>query len=382
MAELAAVSDLHLGDREEGNGSVLSSLSVCKNFIDQLADITHGCIGTLVIDGDGLEACVPSRTAEENFLHKTSVLDLYNSTIEDAQKFFSTLTSRISVDRLIWVPGNHDYSLYLKMIKLGILPNRLVSPFSGYSLRKGGAWSSKADLLGKLFGDKILDIRAAHPNYVYCKEGQDWPVAVFTHGHLFDSQVLTPSSDFLKTIGLFAETGHIFDPVPSAFDVNPGRWMEALSFMTSERVSLIWTQNLDPVKEAVYNYAERRKIHIVCGERPKESGHHVWLAALQGCGLNDPVNHHLKWYCDGFMQDWSPVLPNPRPTSYFVKGHTHFGGATCIESLDGAPFQVYDLGGWTLDAVGHKDNVPHTHALVWDEFPATPKMYAFNVGKP
>lgn len=381
MAKLAAISDLHLGDRDEGNGSVLSFPSVCKNFVGQLADITHGVIDTLVIDGDGFEACVPSRTIEENYLHKTTIFGLYNSVVEDSRRFWDILTASIKVNSLVWVPGNHDFSLYLEM--LADYPparspenpsNGIVSPYSGYNL--------SSDKVRGLFGSKIPTIKAAFPNFVYSEEGQNWPIALFTHGHLFDSQVLEPSEGFLSAIGLFAETGHVFDKIPQEFDVDPGQWMKKLVSLTTERVSSIWTQNLDLIKEEVYNYAQRRKIHIVCGERPKTAGQHVWLAALQGCGLEDPVNHHLKWYCDGFMQDWSPILPTPRTTSYFIKGHTHFGGANTFESLDGAPFQLYDLGGWTLDAIGHKDNVPHTHALVWDQFPETPKMYAFNVGKP
>lgn len=382
MSELVAISDLHLGDRDEGNGSVLSSLSVCKNFVGQLAEITSGVIDTLVFNGDLFEACVPTRTAEENFLHKTGdYLDLYNSTIEDSQKFFAALSSVIKVRDVVWVPGNHDFSLYLKLladyppVRMPTATSGVKSPFCGYALN--------IDRVSKLFGKNFSSISAAYPNFVYKLPKQEWPVAVFTHGHLFDEQVLTPSKEFLSAIGLFAETGKVFPAIPEELDVNPGQWMQKLVDLTSKRVSSIWTQNLDLIKEEVYNYAERRKIHIVCEERPQVQGKHVWLAAMKGINFNSGSNTHLKWYLDGFMQDWSPVLPpKPWPPSFFVKGHTHCGGAGTILSLDNTLFQVYDLGGWTLDAVGHKDNVPHTHALVWEKFPDTPYMYAFNVGKP
>lgn len=368
MAELVAVSDLHLGDRDENAGSVLGSLSACKNFAEGLLAIAGSKIKTLVINGDLFEACVPERSLKENFLHKTSIFGLYNSVIEDSQKFFACLTDRIQIESLIWIPGNHDLSL-ANAVYQG--KRGLYSP-TAVTLKSGDSWLHPD--LSCLFGNKFNFIGCAYPNFVYRAE-PGWPLAVFTHGHLFDDQVLDPDKGFLESIGLTAETGKLFPQIThSMVDETKGSWMKRLVDLTTSRILAIWPQNLDPIKEAVYNYVERRKIRIICKHRP--SG--IVCARSYDLTLSQLPNN-LQWFVDGFMVEEAPILPTPRTTSYVVRGHTHHADFNILTSLDNAPFKVYDLGGWTRDAVLHTDNVPHTHVLLWDRFPSDPISYAFNV---
>jgi hypothetical protein len=375
--ELLALSDLHLGDCDSLDGSVLSSNESCETFAKQLAEISGGTIRTLVICGDLWEACAPSpRTGP------SAVFDLDATTVLASQRFFTALSKRVRISRLIIVPGNHDFALYRNLVRFFRLGS-VYSPTCGYGLRTNGEWLRPSPLIS-LLGYSIPDIGVAYPNFLYSASG-GWPVALFTHGHLFDEQVLTPSTDFLAALGFLAETGHVFDTIPEELDVDPGQWMKRLCALTSDRVAKIWQQNLNLVNVAVYKALNRRQIHIVCKHRPASG--YVLIDSMGALGTagngTEGANSvdRLKWYLDGFMEDLSPVLmpADIRLPSYLIKGHTHGGGFGEVLSIDQTRFHAYDLGGWTRDAAGHSDNVPHTHVLGWEYFPSEPKAFAFTV---
>lgn len=384
MLPLVALSDLHLGDRDLEDGSVLTDPAARRRLAQQLGDLSLGAIDTLVLCGDLTEACVPTRDSSE----RTDGLNLYAAPREDTNGFFSALTDEININRVIWIPGNHDLGLYRWLRVLGITSGSLYTNPAGIGLRTNGKWCTKGECLATLFGEEIPNIGLAYPNFQYSAQS-GWPIALFTHGHLFDKQVLAPSAEFLAALGLLAETGHLYDAVPENLDVDPGQWMNRLSAVTTTRIANIWPMNLSKVEEAVYNAVKRRKIHVVCQHLPVE-GYSTIPAKDQGpietagsgTGAMDAADR-LKWYVDGYMMDLSPVLfaaDRQRP-SYLIKGHTHDAGAGKVTSLDGVTFKVYDLGGWTKDAAGHHDNVPHTHVLAWRSFPGEPETYAMNVIK-
>jgi hypothetical protein len=141
--------------------------------------------------------------------------------------------------------------------------------------------------------------------------------------------------------------------------------------------------NLDKVKEDVYNYVERRNIQQKCTHRPSTPGYRENNPTYVKLRTDNELTGDIHWYCEGLMFDEAPVVPrDSKDVSYFVKGHTHDGTFGFVRGTDNEPFVVVDLGGWTTDAELHKDNIPHSHLLVWDEFPAEPTCYALNVGKP
>lgn len=372
MARLVSISDLHLGDRGV-DGSILDSREACIHFAEILGQITHGKIDTLVINGDIFEACVPKR----NWIKGTGAFGLATSTVDDANRFFLELAKEVAVEFLVWVPGNHDLSLYAKVMGPR---NSLYTLSRGDGLRSQGKWyvSQEAE---HLFGTAIKNIGVAYPNYVYKSQG-GWPFVVFTHGHLFDSQVLNPKKSFLEGLGIALETFRDWPIVPRVFE-GSGPWMKQLVDATTERILSIWPMNLEIAKEAVYNYIKRRNIQMQCSHRPSIPGYRENNPTFVKLRSDNELTGDIQWYCDGLMFDEAMVVPKGNSQiSYFVKGHTHEGTFGMIRGIDGECFIVADLGGWTTDGEKYKDNVPHAHVLVWNEFPATPKCYALNVGKP
>lgn len=382
MSELVALSDLHLGDRDKENGSVLTSLDVRKTFAERLGYLTGGQISTLVITGDLFEVCVPTRTVKQDLLHETTCFGLYNSTVEDARSFFAELAKTIKITWLVWVPGNHDFTLHRSLCG----DNSEYTQPSGRGLRWSGQWGTYS-ALEQLFGSAIPNIVTAYPNFVY-ESSEGWPLALFTHGHLYDNQVLKPDVDFLRTLGLALETGHVWEPIPENIETG-GSWCKRLVALTNHRVADIWPQNLSLVAEAVYDYVLRRQTRVFCPDRPPAPGDRVVPPKFSALDVTSTVRGHLGWYCDNALVDIAPVLPlryrgatANLPRSFFVCGHTHAAGGWLYDSFDGMGFDVFDLGGWTMDAVKNRDNVPHTHALIWDRFPSEPICHALNVGRP
>ena len=369
MLELAALSDLHLGDEDPVNGTVLLSEEACDHFAEQVADISKGEIRTLVICGDLWEACIPTPRSVPSI-----VFGLDNTTMRASDRFFRALTKRVRINRLMIVPGNHDFTLYQNLAVRRELATH--SPMCGYGLRSSGRWLIPD--FSALLSDQISHIGIAYPNFVYAAS-EGWPLALFTHGHLFDTQVLAPSDELLLAFGLLASSGRVFDSVPEDLDVNPGKWMDKLVALTINRVVRIWSMNLNVVAEAVWGYVKRRQIHIVCKHNSiiQSQDQGPILTSGAGTGSMDSCDK-LRWYLDGFMQDYSPVLTREDRSrvSYFVKGHTHSAGAGMVTSIDETRFRVVDLGGWTKDAYGHRDNVPHKHLLAWEHFSQEPVTYA------
>jgi hypothetical protein len=376
MARLASISDLHLGDRGV-DGSILDSEQACAHFAELVGQITRGRIDTLVINGDLFEACVPERSVKGEILGKRADFGLVESTLQDAYRFFTELAKQVTVNLLVWVPGNHDYSLFTTL-----MPGRrsYYTRTMGEGLRAQGKWYVDP-AAEKLFGPAIKNIAVAYPNFLY-KSQAGWPFAVFTHGHLFDSQVLNPNQGFLETAGITLETGKIWPAIPRHFEGN-GPWMRQLVDATSERILKIWPMNLSLVKEAAYNYVKRRGIQTHCSHRPTVPGYRENNPTFVKLRTDSELTGDIHWYCDGLMFDEAPPVPASNTAhSYFVKGHTHDGTFAFVRDSDDKAFEVIDLGGWTTDAEVNKNNIPHAHVLVWEEFPAEPTCYALNVGRP
>ena len=362
MALLAAVSDLHLGDGGD-DGSVLYSPDACTHFAQILGQITGGFVQTLVLNGDLFEACVAERTPDPY-----GVLGLRQSVIATAKNFFGNLVQTLRVEQLVWVPGNHDLTVWQALAGAS---GSLYTETYGRALRPG---QPENPAIAQLFGSISSKIAVAYPNFVYKPEA-GWPFAVFTHGHLFDSLVLNRNASSIDVDVARVASGDAWSEIPQEFDSSP--WMKSLVDMTTSRITKFWCMNLSSTEEDIYNYVKRRKIQVQCSHRPSVPGYRE----------NNPTNVVLTgdigWYCNGLMVDEAPVgATGGSHQSYFIKGHTHDGTSGVIYSIDKTRFAVIDLGGWTTDAEEHKDNIPHTHLAVWDTFPGPPTCYALNVGKP
>ena len=109
-----------------------------------------------------------------------------------SRNFFSYLFSKIAIKNVVWVPGNHDLSLWKQ------LTQQLVTPYEGVVLED----AKSLDLLSNLTlinDHRETCFRVSYPIFRDVSVGDDYPMLLFTHGHLLDPLVrgLDPYEEYL-----------------------------------------------------------------------------------------------------------------------------------------------------------------------------------------
>ena len=355
MISRLCLSDLHLGDAR----SVLSSPEIADQVVNELATLSGGAIGTLILNGDIWEECVPADMTHLSFGIATSVL-------KASQRFLGDLIRAVHVDRIVVVPGNHDLSLWSWYCDKAAKES-LYTPVTGRKV-DAGQWPWSV-----LFDGFEGDLSFSYPIYHDTSAGDDFPMLVFTHGHLLDPLVLgwDPTAEYtaLKALGCSRPS------IP--VDGDELTTVQAVAALANDFVLALW-QRYSPRDFAYSNYIMRRLQH-------PQSCH--WQQGFTENGAyeictpeaDEPPAHQgymeqVPWFLNLLLMD--PNLPSPVGTfgggpvgpaftksSCLVFGHDHLGLRRQVVAC-GVPFMVVDSGGWTSEFEGH---LPHCHVLVWPE---------------
>lgn len=170
-ADIAAISDLHLGDPrslledEAGRAVLLDALAAACDL--------RG-VHTLVLDGDVLELSLASEP----------------SAYRSARDLFRELNRIRGLERVVVVVGNHDHRLF----------EDIPDPLS----EKLGREYDEGTRIHRELAEVVdrLKITVVYPGWTVQVEGG---AVHFTHGHYFD-RVITPAFDGTKTIAEIEET--------------------------------------------------------------------------------------------------------------------------------------------------------------------------------
>ena len=191
MIARLCLSDLHLGDAR----SVLSQPDTVASVVRRLALLAGDpgpgddkpTVGTLVLNGDVWEECVPSGMEE----HSTDMFQ--KSVAEASQRFFGQLLDAVAVQKIVWVPGNHDLSLWRLWCSL-VSGSSPLTRYEGQPLDMGSQkWHSTFDyLLGRR---PVPAFWVSYPLFVEKPWAEGFPYVAFTHGHLLDPLVRGLDSD-------------------------------------------------------------------------------------------------------------------------------------------------------------------------------------------
>jgi len=350
------MSDLHLGDPR----SVLSNPTVAASAVRQLASLSGGEVGKLVLAGDAVEECVPGDMAE-------MCEGLALSVHEAASNFFGALFREVKVDEVVWIPGNHDLSVWKWFADM----TGGISAVTSYEGRPADAstWPWKLFLPG--FAGKLT---VAYPLYWDRSVGSDYPMLVTTHGHLLDPLVLGWESsakyEFLSALGCKR-------PAVATESEKVGS-LRAVAETTLDFILHMW-RRYSPRDFTYANYVMRRLEHPqACAWQPAfpVDGYYQMDASMLSAdappaGQGYQIN--LPWLLDVLVMD--PYLPTPvgslrqgEPHPAFERpscvtfGHDHLGTFKTLVAC-GVPFACVDSGGWTSEWQGH---LPHSHVLVWE----------------
>jgi hypothetical protein len=371
MLHRVCLSDLHLGDGR----SLLSIQQNSQAFVDSLDKLCKvwdgkSEIGTLVLNGDIWEECVPSDL--DNFRQGYS-----KSVLEASQMFFGYLLAKIAVKKIVWVPGNHDLNLWR------LSQSSVVTPYDG---QQPPEYSVLQPLFGTLQSANLEEhnFRVSYPIFHDENAGDehDFPLLLFTHGHLLDSLVRGLSPEYMYTAlrALGCKKPPLQDKIAQVSSI------KQVARYTDDFTLALW-RRYSKMDYVYSNYIMRRLDHPqTC---PK---HYICPAGFNSVPENTdpaPSSYNQKdavsWLLDLALMD--PELPTPvgslRPTSQtpaflnpscFVFGHDHLGSSQMIVSC-GVPFHMFDSGGWTSEFSGHR---PHSHALVWrDAANVVPEAFYF-----
>ena len=235
MIARLCLSDLHLGDPR----SVLSNPEVAAEVAAQLAEISTGAISELVLNGDVWEECVPGNMDDRTDGIATSVR-------HGSQIFFGALFEKIDVGKVVYVPGNHDLSLWRWYSRTSLGAPTTCTHYNGMEIdRKRWPWSV---LFGSSWSGRPLI--ASYPIYWDKSVGPDYPLLVFTHGHLLDPLVRgsDPEAEYLALAAL----GCRRSVLPS--DLTR---ISALAEVVDDFCSSLWTR-YSRRDNTFFNYVMRR----------------------------------------------------------------------------------------------------------------------------
>jgi hypothetical protein len=369
MIRRVCLSDLHLGDDRSiladvrNSRTLVDSLAASIRLWDGLSPTDLASIDTLVLCGDIWEESVPSDLDHVENGFSRSVL--YAS-----RNFFSYLFTSILVRRVVWIPGNHDLSLWRSMRGTSYL----VTSYEGEQPSIG---------LKDLFGgplDSPGSLLVSYPIFHDVSAGEGYPTLIFTHGHLLDPLVRgnDPYDEYAALGALGCHRPGSLEGATSIREV---------AALTDPFTLELWSRYSR--RDYLYNnYVLRRLEHPqTCPFNhigPTGFNRRIYEDAdppPAGSGLISEV----PWLLQLAIMD--PGLPTPvgslRPTnrspafeqpSCLVHGHDHLGTSRTVVSC-GVPFHVVDAGGWTSEFAGH---VPHSHVLVWMDDEVAPESYYFN----
>ena len=358
MARMLCLSDMHLGD----NKSALNNPKIVDKVTSDLVAFSDKSVDTLVLNGDVWEQCIPAGTLEEN------PGDGFCSSVAKASRyFFASLFSKISISNVVWVPGNHDLSLWKRLSLASGLP---------FHTSQRGAILKPSDVPAvKKFFEVLFDgspqFKVAYPLFIAGNPyPDDFPYVMFTHGHLLDTLVRGEESEAayiaLRALGCKRPTVPA-DPESVA----------RIAELADDFTLALWKQD-STVDYTFWNMIVRRLAHP---QSCPLAGHETESVTR----VNHPASTHdglmpkVQAFLETVLAD--PNLPTPvgslRQTvvapafskpSCLVFGHDHLGTVEQIGAC-GVPFRVFDSGGWTVEFDGH---VPHSHALVWPDEGTTP----------
>jgi hypothetical protein len=335
-----AVSDLHLG---EPKGLLFNSGEVdgdaIKVTVDKIAELSRADgdfddgIEELILVGDILEL---SEAEDE-------------TTYENARAFFGALLGKVNIDKIVYVPGNHDHHMWIHLLKE-----------YGESVQ-----SNHRPFISSPNGFVKTCISEAYPaaqvevHYPYYLIQTDKSCYFFDHGHLFS-----------KTLQIYLWFANIKRLGRGPKDV------DELEAFTSSFMEFLWYPpeiHLKTLGKSIMNIPFFL-LKILIDLRGKVWGllralwDHMRMPNLETRFIADctPVYDHyvrrrIMWYLTEMCAEGDEVnVENPFESAFekdfhFVFGHTHQGGRILREDrkfrLYGRFISVWNTGGWLVPSV-------------------------------
>jgi hypothetical protein len=365
--EIIALSDTHLGD----HASLLKDYDERWELCEFLRAFTGGCGGglaeveTVVLMGDIVERCLATRQ------------DLAAAACD----FMDTLFHSFNIKELIYLPGNHDHTLWRDLARglnkpyevtpidqpLKITPQ---SPAGQLDLAKIFFNYPKGSLCRDPSGDPArarlpTTFRVGNPFYHKVVNDRSY---LFTHGTYWRWDVARPAGSAILDLVDQTVLGH---EVERTQDPYQARDLSDLEARTYAFVDSMWSNEEDKDmsrKELVWFLLSN--LSSLFQERKGPAGHCVFKNGGAGMRVSDQVPYDpadqertVRDFTRGGHPDGAtqrllkyvrecfrvfPEFQGLRPDITLVYGDTHDSGYQELESIkpNGRPMRVYNTGAW------------------------------------
>jgi len=386
--KILAISDTHLGEDTSLLSFPHGRQHLWKTLREQFSAGEKVELEEVILLGD-----IPDRT-----LSSTSQI------ITHTNAFIQMLGSAASIKKGVYVPGNHDHTLWTKYCELryGKENAACITGPSGELVVKRGKRCDKndsaAELLSILFGypagsswrriqeEKRFDFVIANPLYVTQINERTYS---FAHGTHFRKDVTLPKwfrklCDYLQLDKIL---GNI--DVESDCNVNEADSLEKLEKIVAPFVDSLWPSsrnNPTPQSDKLWyllttlssKFSKKRPI-------PPETRLFSWGLDLpqppsapirQLTPRDGPIDNSIERWKIHFLPHMVRYLKEsslPLDKTTFVYGDTHDGGWGEFTLASGDRIRIYNCGGWV---VHHEENHPACHLFAVDE---SGKEYLLNV---
>ena len=303
--KVMALSDLHLGEPEGllYNGGA----NIIDTAVTKIVELARG--------GNGLEDGI------EELILVGDIADLSEATENEAytntRVFLTALLGKVKVDKIIYIPGNHDHHLWVEMLKAHYgkgsydecVPKTIV------------VIPKPKLLIENCIPDSYQGGVEAHYPFYQIKTDNNY--FFFDHGHLFSSTL----NKWVGNVGSLEEMEE------------KAHWFMEILWFKGETP---WRVTLYNLREKIYDWARRladRAKHLDRGVSFKEDSTPVYDDALR-----DRIINYLSKLIkldEAAFKDF-----------HLVFGHTHYGGRIVRGDrkirVNGRFITFWNTGGWIV----------------------------------
>lgn len=303
--KVLALSDLHLGEKE---GLLFNEPpDVTDILVEKICEFSKG-------DGDFADGI-------EELILIGDIADLSEALLEEAYAntrfLLGKLLEKVDIDRVIYVPGNHDHNLWVEMVK------------THYGKKDYGECAPRTNLVIKnpkplidscFPADYKGEVEARYPYYMVETDNASF---LFDHGHLF-------SSLLIKLAGSANSLEEMEDKT--------WEFMETIWFKGKSRLRIIWNN----FREKIYDLLRRFKL------KARYPNRRTTFDEDSRPVFDDDLRGRIVDYLEKMV---GPGAAGQKDF-HLVFGHTHHGGRVSREDrkirVNGRFINIWNTGGWLV----------------------------------
>lgn len=361
------ISDAHLGD-----ATSILSYPEGRRHLGEVIRTHLGCgerveAEQLILLGD-----IPERS------HATP-----DEMLTATHGFMETLNEVVSFRKTVYMPGNHDHTLwtkYCERLEEHEVVGRITAPVGDSVVRRGERVDpngSAGELLSTIFEypdgplwktieDEERDVVFANPLYAERFNGRTY---VFSHGTHFRKEVTSPrwarkvadlltSNDLLGDFRVLSEgdvrearnlkelervVTPFIDSLLPAYENNPVSTLDEAGYLMAVLSGRFGLERQSPDESKLFSASE-------LGDVPEER---LPRLTSEGEVLDAPLKLCMEYFLPHMMDYLSAHGFSSRDAT-FVYGDTHDGGWGDLSLPDGKHMRTYNTGGWvTYDIEDH-----------------------------